>query len=198
MGLINMLLSENSNKIGILGSLAFAVFNFICPLLVLAIAVLTSSSLNWFGYSILFIMGTIINIVLLIAFAKDFWYQRSLITLAICGIFALYTLNFVLYYILNWFNAFNLNSLATAYWTGLRFLSLPFLITILLSIRLFRNNIGFARLIGLGGIFYSLLNVVLSFIAFPGTIVFNILLVVWNVVPSVILLSYFFFFFFDD
>lgn len=198
MGLINMLLSENSNKIGVLGSLAFAVFNFICPLLVLAIAVLTSSSLNWFGYSILFIMGTIINIVLLIAFAKDFWYQRSLITLAICGIFALYTLIFVLYYILNWFNAFNLNSLATVYWTGLRFLSLPFLITILLSIRLFRNNIGFARLIGLGGIFYSLLNVVLSFIAFPGTIVFNILLVVWNVVPSVILLSYFWFSDVDD
>ena len=80
---------ENKNKIGILGSLLL-LFSVIVSQTVYFIQYRFDIYIPYQIYSVVNIVVIVVNLIILLAFIKDFFISRSIVTFIIGGLFAIH------------------------------------------------------------------------------------------------------------
>ena len=186
---------ENKNRIGIFGSLLLIFSTFVSQA---ACFIVYHFNVNipYQIFSIINIIFFIVNLIVLLAFVKDFFISRSIVELIIGGSFAIHAFIWNVYRI-----AYPLLSQNGIYFDWLD--TLVTLIYVLSSIILFAlislkllKTDGLGRLMSLGGFVYILVlivNSIWNFLSIYSSLFIAIITVFYSLFPRALLVSYFLF-----
>lgn len=186
---------ENKNKIGILGSLLL-LFSVIVSQTVYFIQYRFDIYIPYQIYSVVNIVVIVVNLIILLAFIKDLFISRSIVTFIIGGSFAIHA--FI-------WNIYNL-VYPILYQNGIYFdwiYSVTMWISVLVSIVLFAlislkllKSDGIGRLMGFGGFIYILIllaNSIWNFLNIDSSLIIALITLFYSLLRSVLLVSYFLF-----
>lgn len=186
---------ENKNKIGILGSLLL-LFSVIVSQTVYFIQYRFDIYIPYQIYSVVNIVVTVVNLIILLAFIKDFFISRSIVTFIIGGLFAIHA--FI-------WNIYNL-VYPILYQNGIYFdwiYSVTMWVSVLVSIVLFAlislkllKSDGIGRLMGFGGFIYILIllaNSIWNFLNIDSSLIIALITLLYSLLRTVLLVSYFLF-----
>lgn len=186
---------ENKNKIGILGSLLL-LFSVIVSQTVYFIQYRFDIYIPYQIYSVVNIVVIVVNLIILLAFIKDFFISRSIVTFIIGGLFAIHA--FI-------WNIYNL-VYPILYQNGIYFdwiYSVTMWVSVLVSIVLFAlislkllKSDGIGRLMGFGGFIYILIllaNSIWNFLNIDSSLIIALITLLYSLLRTVLLVSYFLF-----
>ena len=186
---------ENKNKIRILVSILL-LFSVIVSQTVYFIQYRFDIYIPYQIYSVVNIVVIVVNLIILLAFIKDFFISRSIVTFIIGGLFAIHA--FI-------WNIYNL-VYPILYQNGIYFdwiYSVTMWVSVLVSIVLFAlislkllKSDGIGRLMGFGGFIYILIllaNSIWNFLNIDSSLIIALITLLYSLLRTVLLVSYFLF-----
>ncbi len=186
---------ENKNKIGILGSLLL-LFSVIVSQTVYFIQYRFDIYIPYQIYSVVNIVVIVVNLIILLAFIKDFFISRSIVTFIIGGLFAIHAFIWDIYNLVY----------PILYQNGIYFdwiYSVTMWVSVLVSIVLFAlislkllKSDGIGRLMGFGGFIYILIllaNSIWNFLNIDSSLIIALITLLYSLLRTVLLVSYFLF-----
>lgn len=186
---------ENKNKIGIFGSLLLLFSTFVSQT-VYFIQYHFNVDIPYQIYSIIGIIVFVINLIILLAFIKDFFINRNIVELIIGGSFAIHVFIWSIHNIV--YPILCQNGICFDWiYTLIKWISVlaSIILFALISLKLLKSD-GLGRLMGLGGFVYILIllaNSIWNFLTIYSSLIIAIITVLYSLFQCVLLVSYFLF-----